>query len=256
MKLATFNVNSIRSRLHIVLPYLDEERPDVLCLQETKVSDDKFPKEVLEEKGYKVFHSGDRGKSGIAVVTTIEPKYVQFGFDDGTERDRLALLKFKDFALINLYVPQGRKADHPEFQHKLEFFDRLLDFINRHFKPNDNLIVCGDLNVAPTPIDVHSPQKLKGHVCFREEVWEAFNKLIDWGLIDLFRLHHPDEPGHYTFFDYRVKDAIRRGLGWRVDHILATKPLAERCESCYIDMKPRLKEKPSDHTPLVAVFKD
>ncbi len=254
MKIATFNVNSIRSRLHIVLPYLEEESPDILCLQETKVSDDLFPKEEFKKRGYEVYFKGEKGKSGIAVATKIKPVEVDFGFSDKTEEDRVSILKFDNFSLINLYVPQGRKPDHPEFKHKLEFFEKLLNYLEKNFSPEDNLIICGDLNVAPTEIDVHSPKKLKGHVCFREEVWEAFQKLLDWGLVDLFRLHHPNEPGHYTFFDYRVKDAVKRGLGWRVDHILATKPLAQKCKDCFIDMKPRLKEKPSDHTPLVAIF--
>jgi len=118
----------------------------------------------------------------------------------------------------------------------------------------DPLIWCGDLNVAPEPIDVHDPKRLLGHVCFTPEVWNAFSEVKSWGLSDIFRKHHSGQPGQYTFFDYRVAGSVARGLGWRIDHILATRPLAERSGSCFIDMKPRLEEKPSDHTILFAEF--
>ncbi len=254
---ATFNVNSIRTRLPLVLEWLEKVKPDVLCLQETKVSDDKFPRDAFEEAGYSVVFSGSGGRNGVAVVLKEEPLEVFKGLDDGEEpdEDRLIGVKLKNgITIVNTYVPQGQKPDSPMFSYKLRWFERLRDYFDRHFSPDEFLIWCGDMNVAPEEIDVHSPKRLLGHVCFRPEVWEAFSKVKSWGFVDLFRKFHPDEPGHYTFFDYRVPRAVERGLGWRVDHILATEPLAEKCINCWIDLEPRKKPRPSDHTPLIAEF--
>lgn len=254
-KLATYNVNSIRSRLELVLDWLKKEKPDVLCMQETKVPDSEFPKEAFEEIGYKVFFRGVKGGSGVAIATSSEPEALLSGLDDEPrDEDRLLGCKVQGIWIVNTYVPQGQSPDSPMFTYKLQWYDRLLKFFQNHFKPEDPLIWCGDLNVAPEEIDVHNPKKLLGHVCFRPEVWEKFERIKKWGFVDLFRLHHPGEPGHYTFFDYRVPKALERGLGWRVDHILATSPLASKCRDCWIDLEPRKAPKPSDHTPLVAEF--
>jgi exodeoxyribonuclease-3 len=128
-------------------------------------------------------------------------------------------------------------------------------YFERSFSPEQPLIWCGDLNVAPDSIDVHDPKRLRGHVCFTPEVWEAFNHVKAWGFVDVFRKHHPGESQQYTFFDYRVPKSVERKLGWRVDHILATAPLAEKSTRCWIDMTPRMTEKPSDHTVVLAEFK-
>ncbi len=252
---ATFNVNSIRARLGLVLDWLEERRPDVLCMQETKVADASFPAESFERMGYHVVHRGFGGKNGVAVATLMEPREVVFGLDsEPRDEDRIVSLKVGDIFVVNTYVPQGRSPDSPMFSYKLEWLRRLREYFERHHSREDPIIWCGDLNVAPEPIDVHNPKRLMGHVCFRPEVWEAFDLVKGWGFVDLFRKHHPQEPGHYTFFDYRVPKAVERGLGWRVDHILATEPLAERCTDCWIDMEPRLRPRPSDHTPLLAKF--
>ncbi len=256
-KIATFNVNSIRTRLPLVRSWLEKSVPDVLCMQETKTPDDKFPKGEFEAIGYNVVCSGKGGRNGVAILSREEPVEVIYGFDDSEEsdEDRLVAVKLPSgLWVVNTYVPQGQKPESPMFQYKLKWFDRLRSFFERHFSPDDMLVWCGDMNVAPLPIDVHNPKRLLGHVCFRPEVWESFEKVKSWGFVDLFRKHHPDEPGHYTFFDYRVPKAVERGLGWRVDHILATQPLADRCSDCWIDLEPRLAPRPSDHTPLIALF--
>lgn len=257
LKVATYNVNSIRSRLPLVLQWLKKERPHVLCMQETKVSDEEFPKEDIEALGYRVVFKGQKGGSGVAVACLGEPEEVSFGLDDGQgppDPDRLLCCKLRGIWVINVYVPQGQSPDSPMFPYKLKWFDRLLGYLKRRFHPQGMLLLCGDLNVAPEEIDVHNPKRLLGHVCFRPEVWEKFEALKGWGLVDVFRLHHPGEPGQYTFFDYRVPKALERGLGWRVDHILATRPLASKSLRCWIDLGPRKAERPSDHTPLVAEF--
>ncbi len=256
-RIATYNVNSLRSRLHIVIPWLRENRPDVLCMQETKVEDGKFPEKEFEEAGYRVVFKGAKQYNGVAVASLTKPEEVRFGFADGGAKDeeRLILCIFSGLYIVNTYVPQGRDRESEHFSYKLEWFKRLRQYLEVLSSPEKSLIIwCGDLNVAPESIDVHDPKRLLGHVCFTPEVWEAFSSVKSWGLIDIFRKHHPGEPKQYTFFDYRVPGAVQRGLGWRIDHILATAPLAERSAGCIIDMKPRLETKPSDHTALIAEF--
>jgi len=253
---ATFNVNSIRSRLHIVIPWLKEHRPDVLCMQETKVDNSQFPAMEFEAIGYHITYFGFKRYNGVATASLVRPDTVLHGFSDGgpEDKDRLLVTRFPFGTVINVYVPQGREKDHEFFQYKLQWFDRLRAFLDENLSAGDPALLCGDMNVAPEKIDVYDPDGLLGHVCFTPEVWEAFERLKKWGLVDLFRKHHPEEPKQFTFYDYRLRGGIKRGLGWRIDHILTTPPLAERSLRCDIDMAPRLLEKPSDHTILKAEF--
>jgi len=255
-KIATCNVNSIRSRLHIVIPWLKENRPDVFCMQETKVADGKFPVSEFEDTGYHVIFKGEKQYNGVAMASLERPQEVSFGLDDGgtPDKDRLIRGVFSGIPVVNTYVPQGRDRESQQFVYKLQWFKRLRDFLKKSYSSHTPLIWCGDLNVAPEAIDVHDPKRLLGHVCFTPEVLEAFDLVKSWGFIDLFRKYHPGEAGHYTFFDYRVPKSIERGLGWRVDHILATESLAAKSTNCTIDMNPRVAEKPSDHTVLIAEF--
>ena len=257
-KVATYNVNSIRSRLHIIIPWLEENRPDALCMQETKVNDAKFPASEFVKAGYHVAFKGEKQYNGVAVASLQKPEQVSFGLNDEdgpADTDRLIRVDFPGITLLNTYVPQGRDRDTPQFAYKLKWFERFRAFLERQLSPDRPLIWLGDLNVAPENIDVHDPKRLLGHVCFTPEVWEAFAVVKSWGLTDIFRRHHPDEAKHYSFFDYRVPNSVERGLGWRIDHILATAPLAEKSTRCHIDIKPRRAEKPSDHTIVVAEFK-
>lgn len=255
-KIATYNVNSIRSRIHTVIFWLQEQRPHLLCMQETKVEDAHFPVKEFEHIGYHVVYRGGRQRNGVAIASLEELEGVSFGLDDGgpADEDRLVRGIYNGISVVNTYVPQGQKVGTFQFKYKLEWFDRLKAFFDKHYSPEGPLIWCGDINVAPEDIDVHNPRRLLGHVCFCPEVWEAFRKVKAWGFVDIFRRHHPGEPGQYTFYDYRVRGAVERSLGWRVDHILATRPLAERSLDCFIDLNPRLGPKPSDHTPMVALF--
>lgn len=255
-RIATYNVNSIRSRLHIVLPWLEENRPDVLCMQETKVDDSRFPAAEFREAGYETIYRGTKQYNGVAIASREKPEGVIHGLSDGgpADSDRLIAAVFSGIPVVNTYVPQGRDRESEHFTYKLAWFDRLKNFFARTYTPHAPLIWCGDLNVAPEQIDVHNPKSLLGHVCFTPEVWEAFAAVRSWGLEDVFRRHHPDEAGRYTFFDYRVPKSVERGLGWRVDHILTTAPLAGKSVRCEIDMGARVAEKPSDHTILYADF--
>lgn len=252
--LISYNVNSVRARFHILDYLFSKYEPDILCLQETKVEDSEFPTGYFKGKGYEVIFSGEKGRSGVAVVfkSSFETTLLSRGLQ-GRDFSRLMELSFDSFILFNVYVPQGRSPEDEEFKHKLDFLDNLLSYIDEKYSPKDPLLLVGDLNIAPSKIDVHSPDKLYGHVCFRDEVWERFKRFIGWGFYDLYRKFHP-EPGHYTFFDYRVKDAVRRGLGWRVDHVLVTEPLFKKAIDALIDIEARLMDKPSDHAPLIVRF--
>jgi len=253
---ATYNCNSIRSRLPLVLRWLEEHRPDVLCLQETKVPDPEFPADAFREAGYHVVFRGQKGGAGVAIASLEEPEGVSFGLDDGGPPDETRLIRVtvRGIPIVNTYVPQGRSPDHEMFRYKLQWLGRLRDYFDRHFSPEEPLLWCGDFNVAPEEIDVHNPVRLKNHVDFHPEARAALERIREWGFVDVFRKHHPNEPGQYTFWDYRVPKALERNLGWRVDHIWATWPLAEKSVDAWIDREARRMEKPSDHTFLVAEF--
>lgn len=253
MKIASFNVNSLRARLDIVLNWLDQEQPEVLCLQETKVQDVDFPVDAFANSGYQYVFKGQKSYNGVAVFSKIKTKNVKAGFDDEPkDQSRLIRVDIDGIAVVNTYVPQGYLPDSEKFEYKLNWFDRLLDYFESNFKASDPVIWLGDLNVAPLDIDVYDPKRLYGHVCFGPEVHKAFKKVTAWGFVDVFRMHC-DKAGQYTFWDYR-QNSVQRDLGWRLDHIMVTKPLAEKCTACYIDKEPRTAKRPSDHTPIVACF--
>ena len=254
MKIASFNVNSLRVRLPIVLKWLSDHQPDILCLQETKVQDGDFPTDAFQKTGYEYVFRGQKSYNGVAVLSKAEMKNVAFGFnDEPQDQPRLIKAEINGIVVINTYVPQGYSPDSEKFQYKLTWFDRLLKFFDKNFKPSDFIVWVGDFNVAPEPIDVYDPESLLGHVCFCPEVTMALNKVIRWGFVDVFRMQCK-EPGKYTFWDYRAINSFKRNFGWRLDHIMATKSLAQKCTACYIDTQPRTAQRPSDHTPIVAEF--
>ncbi len=252
---ATWNVNSIRTRLHALLPWLEKVAPDVVCLQETKVQDHEFPVAGIEKAGYHAAFRGEKSYNGVAILSKTPIENVRCGFDDDGPPDeaRLIVVEVGGITIVNTYVPQGRDVDHPMYAYKLAWFERLRALLDERFSSEQPLLWVGDLNVAPEPIDVWDPKRLMGHVCFNPQVTDALEAVKSWGLVDVFRKHVPD-PGQYSYYDYRAKDAISQGKGWRIDHILATKPLAERSASAWIDLDPRTGDRPSDHTPMLARF--
>ena len=255
LTLATFNVNSVRSRLAVVLPWLARHSPDVLCMQETKCQDGEFPAADFEKLGYAVAVHGQKSYNGVAIASRLPIEAVGRGLDDGEEAEpaRLLRARVRGVNVVNTYVPQGRELGTEHFAYKLRWLARLRKFFEKHYTPGQRLLWCGDMNVAPAEIDLHDPAGNRNHVCFTAEVRAALARVAEWGFADLFRKHHP-EPGQYSFYDYRVKDALKRGLGWRVDLIMATGSLAERSADCWIDLAPRAAEKPSDHCPVLAEF--
>lgn len=255
MKIATFNTNSIRMRMPVILNWLEIHRPDILAVQETKVQDAEFPETEIETAGYHVVFCGQKAYNGVAVISRNPPDAVVSGFDGEADKTRILRVRFGDIEIINTYAPQGRERESEQYRYKLEWFRRFADLLQAAYSPEGKVIWLGDLNVAPEAIDVHDPVALEGHVCFNRELTALFYDVCSWGLFDVFRKHHP-EPEQYTFFDYRTFGAVSRKMGWRIDHILATKPLRDRSWNAWIDLEPRRSKvfKPSDHTFLVAEF--
>jgi exodeoxyribonuclease-3 len=254
VKVASFNVNSIRVRLPLVLEWLQQTRPDVLAMQETKTPDEEFPASAFEQAGYQCAFRGQKGYNGVAVVSRHRITEVQFGLaSEPRDEPRLIQTRIGSLVLVNTYVPQGYLPASDRFQYKLDWFMRLLETFRARLKPTDPVVWVGDLNVAPQPIDVYDPEMLAGHVCFRPEVRQALERVMAWGLRDVFRMHCR-EAGQYTFWDYRPGNPFKHNRGWRLDHIMATEPLTQRCVACYIDKGPRAAARPSDHTPIVAEF--
>ena len=254
MRVATFNVNSIRSRLPVLTAWLTKYSPDILCLQETKAQDPDFPVEALEAVGYTAAFRGEKSYNGVAILSRKPLKNVCYGFNDGGPADEARLIsgQIGPVHVVNTYVPQGREITHEMYQYKLNWFGRLRDYFRR-FGPDELVVWTGDLNVAYEPRDVHSPDDYAEHVCYHHQVREELGKCLAAGFVDVFRHYHP-EGGQYTFFDYRVPNGVKRGLGWRIDYVLANEKLAAKAQDSFIDLQPRLGEKASDHTPLIADF--
>jgi exodeoxyribonuclease-3 len=272
VKIATFNVNSIRMRLPIVLDWLQAAKPEVLCLQETKVQDSEFPKEAFAGTGYFVHFRGMKAYNGIATLTRKEPSKVSFGLieDDDpapvsaagasyekADESRVCHVAVDGIDILNTYVPQGYMIDSPKYAFKLTWLRRLRRYFERYFRPDQPVLWCGDMNVAPRPIDVHHPEKHLKHVCYHEAARQAFTETLAWGFEDLFIRLYPQRQ-QFTFWDYRVRpggrSSLEANLGWRIDHILATRSLAERCTEVAVDIAPRKLRAASDHTFLYAQF--
>lgn len=255
MKIATYNVNSIRMRLSVILRWVEQHQPDVLCIQETKVQDTEFPALALASTGYQVAFRGMKSYNGVAMLTRTAPDTVSYGLDDGANPDeaRLMLAVVQGIPIINTYVPNGFKILSPKYAYKLEWFKRLHAYFERHLSPGQPALWCGDMNVAPEPIDVHSPEKHLKHVCFHEDVRRAYKETIAWGFVDVFRKLYPERQ-QFTFWDYLRPNSLDANKGWRLDHILATPPLAEKCRTVEVDIEPRRALSASDHTFLWAEF--
>lgn len=230
------------------------EAPDVLCIQETKAEDKDFPLLRIKQLGYDCAYCGEKSYNGVAILSKEPLEEVTFGFNDGGNDfpTRVAYAKYKGIRILNTYVPQGKEITHPDYQVKLEFLDRVKKFMDANSVYDAPFLWLGDMNVAPTEIDLTNPKANKENVCFYLPLREKFSH-VTGGLVDLFRKFHP-ESGHYSFFSYLVKDSLSRNIGWRVDHVYATESLAKMAAGCYIDTAPRGWERPSDHAPVVAEF--
>ncbi|SCZ64274.1 exodeoxyribonuclease III [Thiohalomonas denitrificans] len=255
MKIASWNVNSLRVRLPHVLDWLERHQPDFLALQEIKAMDDECPIDALRAAGYHTLVSGQKSYNGVAILSreAAEGEVIRDlpGFDDPARRVLAA--DYSTLRLINLYVPNGQQVNSDKYRYKLEWLEHLTAWLKEELRRRENVVVVGDFNIAPEPRDVYDPELWEGRVLFSEPERAAFRGLLQLGLADTFRLFQQEE-GSFSWWDYRM-GAFRRNRGLRIDHILASPALCERCIASGIDAGPRRLERPSDHAPVVAEFR-
>lgn len=256
MIVASWNVNSISVRLPQVLDWLDEVQPDVLCLQETKVVDEKFPSSALAEHGYNALFRGQRTYNGVAIVFKAKAQ-VRLITNDLPESPlpehcRFLVAEIDDITIMNSYIPNGGEVGSDKYADKLSWFGALRRYLDNNFSPADRSLLCGDFNVAPEDRDVYDPEATRGGILVSDEERAALANVKAWGFEDAFRMHE-SESGHYTWWDYRMM-AFRRKMGFRIDHIWLSKGLAPECSRSWIDIKPRKNDRPSDHTPILCEF--
>jgi exodeoxyribonuclease-3 len=255
MKLATWNVNSLNVRLPHLLDWLAAEQPDVVCLQETKQEDSKFPFDTLKEAGYHAIHSGQKTYNGVAIVSKHPMSDVQYGIPDfADEQKRVIAATIQGIRVICAYIPNGQAVDSDKYQYKLGWLEALTAWLQQELQAHPKLMLLGDYNIAPEDRDVHDPKAWEGQVLVSAPEREAFRKLVALGLHDSFRLFEQND-GCFSWWDYRMA-AFRRNMGLRIDHILVSTPLLGDCKACIIDKAPRKLERPSDHTPVVLELAD
>jgi exodeoxyribonuclease-3 len=252
MRIVTWNVNSLKARLPRVEEWLADVQPDVLCMQETKMTDSAFPALSFEAMGYETAHFGQGQWNGVAILSKVGLTDVVANFAEG-EPDaeaRLITALCGGVRITNVYVPNGRALDHEHYQYKLRWMAQLRRHVAALSTPADQVVVTGDFNIAPTDIDVHDPAKMVGATHVSAEERAVLQELCDWGLTDLFREHHPDDK-LFSWWDYRGGD-FHQGRGMRIDLVLGSASVAQRCDFCIVDRNARKGESPSDHAPVIA----
>jgi exodeoxyribonuclease-3 len=251
LKFATWNVNSLNVRLGHVIDWLKAHRPDVLCLQELKLENERFPRADIEALGYQAVFDGQKTYNGVAILSLAPPGEVVrgvTGLEDAQKRCIAATID--GVRVVCIYVPNGQSVDSDKYQYKLAWLDALHAHLAEELGRHSALALLGDYNIAPEDRDVHDPKAWEGQVLCSEPERAAFRSLVALGLKDSFRLFDQPEKS-FSWWDYRMH-AFRRNLGLRIDHILVTDALAQRCKSCAIDIGPRKLERPSDHAPVFA----
>jgi exodeoxyribonuclease-3 len=250
MRLATWNVNSLKVRLPHVLDWLAENPIEVLCLQETKQEDIKFPYDGLKSAGYHAVHCGQKTYNGVAILSTHEITDVEHGIPDfEDEQKRVISATIDGVRVICVYVVNGQAVDSEKYDYKMRWLKALSTWLVKELKKYPNLVILGDYNIAPDDRDCHDPDAWDGEILVSPRERDAFEEMLEMGLHDSFRLFE-QEAGHYSWWDYRMM-GFRRNHGMRIDHILVSDALKEKCASCIIDKAPRKLERPSDHTPVV-----
>lgn len=263
MKVATWNVNSIRTRQEQVKNWLQENPVDVLCLQETKVIDPDFPQSPFKELGYYLYICGQKAYNGVAIFSQQPMTDVSRGFtpiigetitQSFDEQKRVITGVINDVRIINLYVPNGASLDSEKYQYKLGWFKTLKIYLQTLLKnsPQPELCICGDFNIALEDRDIYNPKDKEKHIMSSPAEREALQDILSLGLQDAFR-KFTQETGHFSWWDYRT-GGFQRNRGWRIDHHYLTPKLYEKALSCTIDIEPRKQEKPSDHTPVIVEF--
>ena len=255
-KIATWNVNSLKVRLPQVLDWLAGQRPDVLCLQETKLEDKAFPLAEIEAAGYRAVFSGQKTYNGVAILSRSDAGAVQdvergiAGYDD--PQQRVISASVDGIRVVCAYIPNGQSVDSDKYQYKLKWLAALNDWLDGELKKYPRLALLGDYNIAPEDRDVHDPAAWQGQVLCSEPERAAFRGLTELGLSDAFRRFEQPEKS-FSWWDYRMM-GFRRNHGLRIDHILLSSALAAECSACSIDKAPRKLERPSDHAPVIAEF--
>lgn len=251
MRIATWNVNSLKVRLPQVLAWLEKYAPDVLCLQETKLEDGRFPVAEIAAAGYRAVYSGQKTYNGVAILSRETCDGIAAGvpgFEDAQKRVLAASVC--GIRVVCVYVPNGESVDSDKYRYKLDWLAALNGWLRTELERFPRLAVLGDFNIAPEPRDVHDPAVWEGQVLYSVPEREAFRALIGLGLVDAFRLF--EQPARsFTWWDYRL-NAFRRKMGLRIDHVLLSHELAARCTACTVDTEPRAAERPSDHAPVMA----
>jgi len=251
MKLATWNVNSLKVRLPQVLEFLGAHKPDAFCLQETKSVDANFPLGEINAAGYQAVFSGQKTYNGVAILSPSPASEVSMGIpglDDPQKRVIAATVN--DVRVICVYIPNGEAVESDKYKYKLAWLMKLIVWLKQEMAKYPKLALLGDYNIAPEDRDVHDPKFWSGKVLFSEPEKAAFKDIIALGLTDSFRLFDQPEKS-YSWWDYRM-NGFKRNLGLRIDHILLSPELARSCKSCAIDKATRANERPSDHAPVIA----
>ncbi|MFL6514061.1 MAG: exodeoxyribonuclease III [Chthoniobacterales bacterium] len=257
MKIASWNINSLRKRQDRLFAWLTSTDPEVVCLQETKCPDDQFPELALRSAGYhSVFH-GEKSYNGVAILSKAEPAEVRVSLCDEVEdpQARVISATVDGVRVYSVYAPNGQAVGSSAYEYKLKWYRRLRDCLKRDAARigTDRIVVSGDFNVAPQDIDVHDPALWRGAIMCSDAERAAFQDLCSVGLVDTLRLHH-NEPGLFTWWDYRML-AFSKNRGLRIDGVLASKPLAKLCTDAGVDRDVRKGKEPSDHAPIWAVFR-
>ena len=253
LKIATWNVNSLKVRLPHVLDWLRTQQPDILALQETKLSDADFPTLDFAEVGYHAAFSGQKTYNGVAILSRLPAQDLVTDLPELDDPQRRVLAAtLGGVRVLNLYVPNGQAVGSDKYLYKLDWLNKLNRWLAAELSQHSRLVMLGDFNIAPEDRDVHDPSAWAGQVLCSEPERAAFRQLIAQGLTDTFRLF-PQEEQSFSWWDYRAA-AFRRNLGLRIDHILASPVLADHCHGCRIDTAPRRLERPSDHAPVIAEF--
>ncbi len=253
MKIATWNVNSLKVRLAHLLDWLSSAQPDVLCLQELKLEDEKFPHAEIKAAGYHAVVSGQKTYNGVAILSRDAISDVRLGLDDYVDDQRRVITAtVQGIRVMCVYCPNGQALDSDKFVYKLGWFSALQQTLAKELATHTQLAVAGDFNIAPEDRDVHDPKAWEGQVLVSTQERTAWQQLLSLGLVDTFRLF-PQEEKMFSWWDYRMM-GFRRNAGLRIDHVLASTALATRCREVHIDRAPRKLDRPSDHTPVIATF--
>ena len=253
LKIASWNVNSLNVRLPHVLAWTEVARPDVLALQETKLTDDRFPVDELQEAGYQSVFAGQKTYNGVAILSrepAVDPVTDIPGLDD--HQRRILAATVGDLRVVNLYVVNGSEVGSEKFDYKLHWLDCVTRWLATELEQHENLVVVGDFNIAPDDRDVYDPEEWREKILCSTLEREALGRILDLGLQDTFRLFE-QEDRVFSWWDYRM-NMFRRKLGLRIDLVLASAAMAGRCKASYIDIEPRRQERPSDHAPAIAEF--